>query len=167
MGDAESKLVMQSVHRCINFCIAHQELERIVNLFVNPALCHIDRISHKCHVAQMSHCINTTNYQNLTCCESVTMAKMSRQYGIYVFTESLQIYHVAEMSRQCCKYVLTNQLLKCHCCKNVTSSVIKMSRCSNTTDPPTWENDPPTWEIAPWELVWPPWELILDAPDGK
>ena len=118
-----------------------------MNLLVNPAICHIDRIMYFCHVAQMSHCINTTNHKNLTCCESVTMAEMSRQYGIYVFTESLQIYYVVKMSRQCCNYVLPNQLLKCHYGKNVTSSVVKMSRCPNTTDP-TEEIMHPTEEIS-------------------
>ena len=77
----------------------------------------------------------------------VTMAKMSRQYGIYVFTESLQICHVVKMSRQCCKYVLSNQLLKCHCDPNVTSSVVKMSRCPNTTDPLQWKMTPLQWKM--------------------
>ena len=146
-----------------------------MNLFVNPAICHIDRIMYFCHVAQMSHCINATNHKNRTCCESVTMAKMSRQYGIYVFTESLQICHVVKMSRQCCKYVLSNQLPKCHCDLNVTSSVIKMSRCPNTTDPLQWKMTPPVendrdplrGNYAPlqWKMrVNPPMEIILLTP---
>ena len=138
-----------------------------MNLLVNPALCHIDRISHKCHVAQMSRYQNITRHKKSYllrishCVKNVTsiwylcfyriVADISRCRNVTSMLQICFTESVAQMSL----------LQKCHvkCDKNVT--LLKYHR------PPTWENDPPTWEIAPWELVWPPWELILDAPDGK
>jgi len=126
---------------------------------------------HKCHtwdvkcrnyitpesVAYLSHSQNQREssvaimFYRISC-RYVTVAKMSRQCGNCVLPNQLQIYHVANMSRQVaiisllqiCHTVANMSLLhKCHvaemshCCKNVT-----VAKMSHMTTPLRWKMTP-------------------------
>lgn len=81
-----------------------------MNLHVKPALCHIDRISHKCHVAQMSRYQNITRHKKSYvlrishCVKNVTSRWQS------CFTESVAQMSLCQKCHTCCKYVLSSTL---------------------------------------------------------
>ena len=110
---------------------------------------------HKCHI-MLVKCRNYITPESVAILSHSQNQRLSSVANMF-YRISCRYVTMAKMSRQCCKYVLSNQLPKCHCALNVTSSVIKMSRCPNTTDPLQWKMTPLQWKmtVTPSDGKWP------------
>ena len=129
-----------------------------------------------CSFVTLQYCrtrkISGSQVLQICLCESLPIChccKYVSQVWYLCFTESLRKYHVANMSRQCCKYVLLQVLPKCHCDRKTTPKSAKMSQLHKYHRPPPVENesDPPPVENDPSEGIRDhQWKMTLDPTEG-